>query len=69
MSDPTGNTACAKSNSLGPSDEILASPDTSVKLKKFTFTKDARLLLLKCVREHDAHLASHRGKDKVFDQV
>ena len=40
-----------------------------MKLKKFVFSKAAKILLLKCVREQDAHLASHGEKDKMFHKV
>ena len=50
-------------------EEILTSTGMSVKLKKYTFTRDARLLLLKAVRESDAHLAGHGEKDKTFEKV
>ena len=50
-------------------EEILSSPDTSEKLKKFVFSKEAKSLLLKCVCEQDAHLASHGDKDKIFRKV
>eukprot|EP00171_Calliarthron_tuberculosum_P023242 IDg23242t1 len=59
----------ADAQSLGLADEILASSDASMNLMKYTFTKSARLLLLKCVREHDAHLAAHGEKDKAFEKV
>ena len=52
-----------------PVDEMLESPDISVKLKKYTFSKDARLLLLKAVREFDAHLPGYGEKGKKFSKV
>ena len=56
------------SENCSPVEEILSSPDTSVMLKKFLLSKEANLLLLKCVREQDAHLASHGEKDNVFQK-
>ena len=50
-------------------EEILMSPGMSVKLKKYMFTRDARLHLLKAVREFDAHLAGHGETDKSFEKV
>ena len=52
-----------------PVDEMLYLPDISVKLKKYTFSKDARMLLLEAVREFDAHLAEYGEKDKKFSQA
>lgn len=56
-------------SSASLSDELLALPSTSVKLKKYTFNADGRLALLKSVREFDAHLAKHGEKDKAFEKV
>jgi len=49
--------------------KMLTAEATSVKLKKYTFTKETRMLLLQSVRECDAHLAAHGAKDKLFAQV
>ncbi len=46
----------------------LNEPATSVKLKNYTCTKEARLSLFKSVREVDAHSAGQGDKDKVFEQ-
>lgn len=66
--DPSENNV-ANDTAPSPTDKILASADASVKLKKYTFTKQSRLNLLKCVREVDAHLVGHGEKDKAFETV
>ncbi len=49
--------------------EASTEPSTSVKLKKYTFTKEAILSLLKSVREFDAHLAGHGDKDSIWESL
>lgn len=39
------------------------------KLKKFTFSKETKYLLLQAVRQHDAHRAPHGSKDEYFTKV
>ena len=58
-----------KANNVSPIDEILAMPGISVKLKMYTFCKQAKVILLKSVRQIDAFLGSHSEKDKLFDKV
>lgn len=41
----------------------------TTKLRKFSFTPNFKLLLLKIVREYDAQKAAHGTKDKVFKDV
>ena len=43
--------------------------DNSKRLKKFTFTKETKHTLMKCVVELDAHLAAHGDKDKIYSEV
>lgn len=69
MADPTENDDARSSVESSSSVQMLESPGTSIKLKKYTFSKETRLLLLQCVREFDAHLAGHGEKDKLFSQV
>lgn len=48
----------------------VASPTQQAKLKlEFSFEYDLRYSLLKCVREHDAHLAGHGKMDAAFQKV
>ena len=49
--------------------KLLTAENTSVKLKKYTFIKETRMLLLQSVREFDAHLAALGEKDKLFAQI
>lgn len=69
MTESLNNTEPGNGNEKALSDEILSSPGISVKLKKYTLTKDAQLQLLKCAREFDAHSANHGKKDKAFERV
>lgn len=48
-------------------DPIEAS--SSQKLRKCSFVGSMKLLLLKCIREFDAHRAVHGKKDEVFEKV
>ena len=56
-------------NNVSPNDEVSATPGTSVKLKNYTFCKEAKVILLKSVRQFDAHLANYEENRKFFDKV
>ena len=46
--------------------KLLTAGDTSFKLKKYTFTKETRMLLLNSVHEFDARPAAHSEKDTLL---
>ena len=50
-------------------EKTLAAPETSVILKKYTFDKDTRLLLVKSVREFDVHPAGCGEKEKIHSSI
>ena len=50
-------------------DQILTFPETSAQLRKFKLSQETKIIFLKAVRQHDAHLAAHRKEDRKFEKV
>lgn len=64
------NTATQKSSQDSQADdEPVVFAGKEQELKKFTFSKENKYLLYKCVRQVDAHRAPHRKKEKAFEFV
>ena len=62
--DVTEETGSLRRRTAGPSNG-----DRDGKLKKFTFSKETKYVLLQAVRMHNAHRAPHGKKDEYYSKV